>query len=1659
MLEFFQKSKLLRFLAKSMAVLLILFVALVLFVRSPWGQDFIVHKVVDAVSEKTGTEISLERVFITFAGDIAVEGLYLADLNGDTLLYFRSLQADLPFLPLIKGKGIDLSEINLDGLSANVCRIDTVGGYNFQFLLDAFPSDTSKIIVPDTASAKTLKIALGLINFTNINLKFKDDVMGIDSRLDMGHLSLDVDDFDLDHLNFALAEVRMTDADVSYLQTKAFAAGDSTEASPLPHISVDNLILEKVKAHYNSTTDGLEADVDVNQFAVKLPMLDIANSHFEVDGLQLSESTIAIYTTDLDTLLLTDSSLQPTSAGPRPFVWPSLTADIQNINLLDNTFLYAANGATPQSGQWDPNAILMSKMELQLPQLSYTPGEVLVSLDRLAFAEGSGIVLNDLGFDLKLADDNLALNGFGLAIGETSIQGKADATYPSMDSLLSNPNTAQFALLFQDLSIDLEDVFQFAPELRESEQLHVLSKKLVRGQLEAEGSLAEIEFGQNDFQWGPSTKITFDGRVQHILSSENLHFILPNVTLSSTRNDIMAFIHEDSLGIKLPEQISIKSSLEGGNTAVESKGTIRSTFGDIAYDASVNVENTIAYEFVSTVSGLRLEKLLQNEQLGPLSLSITSSGSGDDIQNLDATLEILVQDMVLNNYAIKDLSLTGSMQHGEGSISSQYKDENLNAQLDGTIRLDSIQSAYSLDLNVIGVDLEAMGVTQKPIRTGFHLMAEFAGDFENFELNTKVDNGTFVYDNQSYRLGDLDLRAHVSPDSTSANVSSNFLEMKMESNTDPASFSQSLIRHIESYFEEEDQALDTLQAPVRLLVEGRLAKSPILSEIFLDKLQDLDTVRIAVEFDEAKRLLNANITAPHIDYDGYTVDTLQFRIDTHAKDFTFDLGFEEIEAGAMNLKRTTISGNESNGVLDLEFNSYDDEVHLIHVRSKLDGSTEQLHFSVDPDGLIFNKEAWTMPADNELTYFEDRLRFHRFVLSNENQSVELTDQIPALEKDHVGLVFERFQLSDFLSFFNPDEKLASGQMQGNFVIEDPFNDMGFTADLEISQLAILAADVGLLRLNAASKSLDNYKLNLSLKEGQIDLDLLGEINAAGSNPTLDLELDLNRLDMKALQLFSGEELSDSKGFLTGQFTVNGPVSEVRYEGQVHFNDIGFNVNQLNSAFSLPQESINLNNESIHFDRFTVLDVHGNSFDLSGDILTKELFNPTFDLKVNAKDFQVLDATREDNDLIFGQLVFDANGSIKGNTEIPVIDLDLAVGSNTNLTYVLPSSVVEIERMDGVVVFVNKQNPDAILTRAEEVTASLAGYDINAHLKIGTDAHLAMILDEETGDNFQVSGLGDLQFGMEPNGRMTLAGVYDISSGSYEMNLYGVVDRRFELSPDSKVSWSGDPFDADMDIRAVYKQEASCAPLMASVTTGLAPAAKSQYRQVLPFYVYLDIAGSLTAPEISFALDMPEDERGALGGQVYGRVQQVNQQEEELNKQVFSLLVLSRFYPEPGSDGSAGGVATVARDNLNDALSDQLNVFSDKLLGQTGVELDFGIDSYTDYQSSGPQERTQLEVQAKKTLFDDRLTVSVASEVDIEGGAESGADESPVIGKVSLEYTLTPDGRYILKGFRKNEFENVIDGQIIISGIALIFTQEFNQFDELWRSMLQEKQTK
>lgn len=1640
--EKYKKYRFLRRLARIFLGLILFLLLLVLFIRSPWGQDIIVQKAVNYVANKTNTKVELEKLFIAFDGSIQLEKLYLEDTKGDTLVYSKSLEANIPLWATITGKTYGIDNLKWEGLRVNIIRKDSIKGYNFQFLIDAFATENKTNTSKDTITSSP-EIVIGTISLKEINLDFKDAVLGIDSKFKIGSLKTGMETVNLDKMIFDVNEISLKNSNIKFTQklVKLKTTKDQPQTS-LPILSVNAIIAQNLKINYNSEINNLIADATIGDFYTEIPNLNLVENKFKLNIIELKNSEITLKTkTD-------PKPEQKKTATKNSLIWPDVVAEIDEINIENNKVNYFVNNATSLQTNFNPNAIALNNLNIKAQNIFLKDKKAGAELSTFNFTEKSGFNLEAFQLNANITDNNLNISDIYIGLDKSKISGFLKVNYNSLSELIATPEKTKVQLNLQNFQILLTDAFQFQPALKQNKYLQKLSKKLLKGALDINGSLANLNINKAKVNWGSSTKININGFVKNPTNLELLVLSFPNFKIETKRTDLLKVVNEKELGIKLPEEILITGNVSGTLQNIETNAKIKTTQGFASIIASFKKNENIAYNLAINTENYNIGSLLKNEQFGALSLNIKSKGNGIDINNLEASLNANVSKFIFNNYEIKDLEIEGNIKNGIGNFVSNYKDDNLNFNLKSNLILDSIFTKANLNLDIIGADLQGLGLLSRNIKTGMEISLDFKGNADTYVINSNIKNGVFVYDNRTYLVGNVFANAFVAKDTTAFKLQNKMVDLNLESNADPLTFSTSIKKHIFSYFYRDTKLQDAITKPVILKLKGKISQTALIKDVFLVNIKDLDTINIDLDFNEKGRKLKANITAPHINYADNKLDSLAFSMNTNKDSFNFNLGFKNITAGPLNVPKTLIKGYQKDNQLKLNFAGFSKGETLMNVNAKITGEREELKFMVASDSLILNKRIWQIPESNKITLTDNKLLFTDFKILKKNQSIEITNNLQEVKNNHIAIDYKNFKIEEIFNYLNPDTEIATGILNGVFVLEKPFTETGILAELSIKNLEILKTKFGVLNLDAKSLGDTSYDFNASLKEGFIDLDLNGEYTIAENDANLNLNLIINEFKMNALNTLSLGEIKDAKGSFSSIIKVQGKLSEPQYKGDLKFTNADFNIAKLNTLFTLKNETLEIDNAGFKMSKFTVLDAQKNALILDGNIKTKNFFNPEFNLKLRANNFRVLNATKQDNPSLYGKAFFNANANLSGDLQIPKLDVNVTLGANTNVTYVMPKTYANLEEREGVVVFVNRKNPDAILTQTQEKKAIVTGFDVKANIKIDKKAKVIVVINEETGDNFRASGEGSFIFTMIPNGRITFTGGYEIAEGHYELNLYNLVNKRFIINAGSKISWSGDPFDADLDVSASYKLETSASPLMASQISGEDVSVRNKFKQVLPFNVYLNIDGQLLKPKISFNLDMPEEEQGAIGGQVYSRVQQVNQQEDELNRQVFSLLVLNRFYPDSGSDGSSGGFATIARNNLNDAVSGQLNAFSEKVLGNSGVELDFGLNSFTDYQGDAPTDRTQLDIAAQKKLFNDRLTVRVGSEVDIQGSS-SLEENAPLIGNVSLEYRVTEDGRYRIRGFRKSEFENIIDGQTIVSGLSLVFTKEFNTFKQLW----------
>jgi hypothetical protein len=337
--------------------------------------------------------------------------------------------------------------------------------------------------------------------------------------------------------------------------------------------------------------------------------------------------------------------------------------------------------------------------------------------------------------------------------------------------------------------------------------------------------------------------------------------------------------------------------------------------------------------------------------------------------------------------------------------------------------------------------------------------------------------------------------------------------------------------------------------------------------------------------------------------------------------------------------------------------------------------------------------------------------------------------------------------------------------------------------------------------------------------------------------------------------------------------------------------------------------------------------------------------------------------------------------------------------------------------------------------------------MSLNIEADDKSEFTIIVDELNGDNLKVRGIAHLNAGLSADGQPFIIGSYDLTEGSYGIT-FEVLKRQFSIEKGSNIIWSGDPMNADVNITAIYNTETSPLDLMANETDDV-----NLYRQKVQFDVLLTMAGKLTKPDISFKIRPSATQRfvdKSVTTSIQTRLNKLDV--NDVNKQVFALLILNRFFSEKSSDffSSSGGAnpEALARQSVSKLLSDQLASLASDLI--KGVDLDINLASTQDYYNGKTSARTDLSLGLSKAFFNDKIQVKVGRNFELENQTSISRNSAEVFDNIVVNYKLTNDGRYLFKAFRKNQFQSVLDGYVVETGVGFTVTMEYGTFKEIFK---------
>ncbi len=815
--------------------------------------------------------------------------------------------------------------------------------------------------------------------------------------------------------------------------------------------------------------------------------------------------------------------------------------------------------------------------------------------------------------------------------------------------------------------------------------------------------------------------------------------------------------------------------------------------------------------------------------------------------------------------------------------------------------------------------------------------------------------------------------------------------------------------------------------------------------------------------DTDSSLLFANISVPGLRYDSFRVDTLVMNVSADTSKMAADILLGRLRHPQMPLGRTRLDLTAANGLLDWNLVTG----RRNNPRYKLGGlvqygQKDSLLISLKED-LVLNRQAWNVSGDNKVLILHGGVAFADIGLQRGAQELKITTAplaAGALLPD-LTVMLKDFRLSTVTSLIEQDTALAEGISNGTITVSDIEKTPLIDGKLTIDSLAVMGSSLGRLALTANTNAEKAVVLDASLTGQGNDNDL--KVTGTYAD-VMDIRLDIKKLNMQSVQPFTFGNVTELSGYINGNATLRGTMDDPEIRGSIHFEKVAGRIAMINSLMRLPSEDITLDETGVKFNNFVVADSSGNEAVITGDIRTKDYESFNLNLDVNAENFQALGPADPKNkdQFYYGPAFVDVTAQIRGTLDLPRVQMKVKLREKSQITVMIPEEEPGIADRAGVVQFIDPAMwLDTTLRPKPDTsgrTSGLKGFVVSADVEVTPESTMKLIIDQSNGDFLEVKGTATLNLTMDPSSKMSLTGRYEINEGKYAMSLNQLIKREFQIEKGSTIIWTGDPMSADVNIKARYDVNPVAGDLvedaMANDTGN-----KNRYRQKVPVYVYLKITGELLKPNIAFELDMPEREQGVLNGVVYTRIKQINQVESELNKQVMGLLVLNRFISDnPFESLSSGGnpAEDIARNSVSKILSQQLNNLAGSLI--KGVDINFDLESEKGYNDAGSQEEnTNLKVDVSKRLFNDRLTVSVGSNIGISGAQTQGQDASSIIGDMSAEYMLTADGRYRIRAYQRNVTEAVIQGQVVETGLTFMLIMDYNEFREIFGK--QAKKTK
>ncbi len=1327
-----------------------------------------------------------------------------------------------------------------------------------------------------------------------------------------------------------------------------------------------------------------------------------------------------------------------------------------NIDLRINSVLirrgklaYDVLSEEETPGKFNPNHISLQNIIANVSLKALQADSINTAIKRFSVEEHSGIELKKLNMKLVANDKSMRIENFITELPGSLLQmDTMRLEYDSLGSFSRFADEVQFSFRTLPSHITLKDISPFVPALANF-------KEKVWFDMDVSGPLNQLLCSHLEVRADDKFRLQGNGNLQNLshmedallfgkisnlyVSKEGVDFLIRNLTNHNSTPPLLSHLGN----------ISFNGEISGYFNDLVTYGLFRTDIGYVQTDlklSSNKEEQNFAYSGMIKTSDFQLGTLLDNPQLGLISLDLGIQGSNQGSNYPTIVLKGLVPAFEYSNYTYENITLDGEYRRGGFNGKIGLSDDNGSVMLNGAFNIVEKTPTFNFLADVRKVRPVKLHLTTnypEDTEISFKIKADFTGaSIDKMAGEINIDSLLFEHPEKEFRMNNLKVKAVQKNDRKNISVRSEFLAAEIEGDFSYATLPVSIRNILSTYI---PSVIPFVVKPVEtrnnFTFDIQISDTEILPTIFHIPLQIYTPSRLQGSVNDLVKRIRIDGYFPRFQYGNTFIESGSLHCDNFSDKLKANVRFTNLKkGGAVTLSLDTQAQDDQVTTRIHWGNSssvtYSGQLAAVAHFFRPDQEKPRLRASIDilPTDVILNDTVWKIhPA--QVAVDSGKIHIHDFNFSHGDRHVLINGCLSEHPEDTVkvdlkeinlGYVFDIASISDDVFFMGE----ATGIAYATNVLKKPvMNTNLFVRQLSLNGGLLGDADIfGKWDNENEGIYLDARIRNKEKECAHVD----GYIYPLKPKSGLDLHIDANELNIKFLEEYMNSVATDIKGKASGKVHFYGRFKALNLEGSA-MADASLRFDILNTSFGI-RDSIHMSTEGLRFNTARISDAEGHQGTLNGYLKYQNFKNMNYYFDINAVNMLVMN-TQESFDMPFyGTVYGTGNAVLSGNSQ--GLNINAGITTNRNTTFTYSTGSVASATSNQFIRFVDKTPRrdalDSLQTasyyeRMQQETERETGIDIKMNILVDAtpDASVRIVMDPLAGDNISAKGTGSIRAEFFNKGDFKMFGSYRITQGVYKFSLQEVIRKDFIIKDGSTLSFAGDPFDATLGIQAVYS--------VPSVSLNdLIPDASTIVQQPnVRVNCLMNLTGNLLHPTIKMGLELPNER-----DEVQTLVRNYLNTDEQMNTQILYLLGIGKFYTQ---DINGTQNSNVMSSVLSSTLSGQLNNVLSQIIDSNNWNIGTNL-------STGEKGWSEMEIEGVLSgqLLNNRLIINGNF-----GYRENPMANTNFVGDFEAEWLLTRAGDLRLKAYNETNDRYYTKTNLTTQGVGLIYKKDFDKWQELF----------